>query len=84
MISFLTTFFQKTYELFSSVNIPGFNVSILSVWFGAAGAICSIAILKLFFGIGNSTVSGGSSFFKQKGGNNQRIKVSKERKGDTH
>lgn len=82
MISFLTTFFQKTYDLFNSIRVPGFNISIMSVMLGALGALVSISLLKMFFGLGNSAVSGGSSHFTQKGGNNLRMKIHELRKGD--
>lgn len=85
MISFLTTFFQKTYELFASVRVPGFNISLISVLFGSFGAIVSISVLKTFFGLGNSSVSGGLGTMhsvRQKGGNNKKLKISEERKKD--
>lgn len=85
MIDFLTTFFAKTYELLSTIRVPGFNISILTVMYGSVGALLSISLLRLFFGLGNSVVSGGSSLARgayHKGGNNNNIKISDERKGD--
>lgn len=83
MISFLTMFFDKTYQLFASIRVPGFNVSILGVLLGSISAVVSISLLKIFFGLGNSAVSGSSHIFKQNGGNNKNIKISEKRKGDT-
>lgn len=83
MVSYLTMFFEKTYELLNSVNVPGFNISIMTVMLGAVGAVVSISLLKLIFGLGNSAVSGGSRFLTQNGGNNKNIRTSKERKDDT-
>lgn len=87
MLSYLRVFFEKTYELFDSVNVPGFNISIMTVLLGAFGALVSISLLKMIFGLGNSAVSGGFSTLagmrvSQRGGNNEKIKISKERSKD--
>lgn len=83
MVSFLEMFFDYTYQLFASIKVPGFDISVLGVFLGAITAVVSIAILKMLFGLGNSAVSGGSSHFTQKGGNNIRMKIAEKRKGDT-
>ena len=82
MVSYLQTFFELTYELFASIRVPGFGISILVVLLGSVGAVVSISLLKMFFGIGNSAVSGGSRYFFQKGGNSRNIKIDEKRRGD--
>lgn len=79
MLELISTFLDCTYEFLNSIRIPGFNISFMSVLFGAFGAVISIALLKMFFGLGDSSFSSGSSI---RGGNNKRIKISSERRGD--
>lgn len=79
-LELLKTLLQSTYDFMNSIMVPGFNVSFLSIMMGACGAMVSIGLLKLIFGLGNSSVSSlGRSI---RGGNNQNIKISKERKSD--
>lgn len=73
----LKMFLLSTYDFLNSVYVPGFNVSVMSVFLGMFGAFISISVLKLLLGIGNT-----GSGLLQRGGNNSKIKVSKERKGD--
>lgn len=73
----LKTLFTSTYELLSSVRVPGFNISFMAVIYGMFGAFLSISILKLLLGVGNTD----SGIF-QRGGNNSKIKISNDRKGD--
>lgn len=81
MINFLKVFLENVWALFENTRVPGFNISIATVLFGSVGAVLSISFLKLIFGLGNSAVSGGSAFVGR-GGNNNKIKTSNERKGD--
>lgn len=81
-VSLLKSILANTYNFLNSINVPGFNVSFLHIMLGAVGALVSIALLKLIFGLGNSSVSSlGRSI---RGGNNNNIKISNDRKGDTH
>lgn len=88
MLNFLTMFLQKTYDLLSTIRVPGFNISLISIMFGSIGAMVSISLLKMIFGLGNTSVSGGLSSLKSlssrdvSGGNNKNIKIAKERIGD--
>lgn len=79
-LELLQTVLQGTYDLMNSIMVPGFNISILAVLVGACGAMVSIGLLRLIFGLGNSSVS--SMGRSVQGGNNKKIKTSKERKGD--
>lgn len=82
MFHYLTGYLANVYNFMNSINIPGFNISFLQLFMGAFGAVVSIGLLKLIFGLGNSAVSSlGRSI---RGGNNNNIKISSNRKGDTH
>lgn len=83
-MALLREFLQQTYNFMNSIYVPGFNISFMSVFLGAFGAVVSIAILKLIFGLGNSSISSLGSAFRgsQRGGNNKNIKISNDRKGD--
>lgn len=85
-MSLLKEFLGSTYELMCSIKVPGFNISFMSVFMGAFGAVVSVAVMKLIFGLGNSAVSSLGSMLRsgQHGGNNKNIKISENRKGDTH
>lgn len=78
MIDYLTMFWSKTYELFDSVNVPGFSVSIADITIGAFIAVASLGILKLIFGLGNSSLSA----INRLGGNNKNIKIHHNRSND--
>lgn len=78
--SFLSMFFSNVFSLFS-INYPGTNVSIFSIFIGVTISAFLISLVKHFtgftFGIAGNSGSG------QRGGNSRKIKVNSERKGDT-
>ncbi len=89
-IELLESLLFNSYQFLASVKVPGFDVSFIQLLFGATGAIMSIGFLKMFFGLGNPSVSASSIIHsfgrkksKSKGGNNKRIKVSQNRRKDT-
>lgn len=82
MLDLISTVLGNTYNFMNSIYVPGFNISFMSIFLGAVGAMVSIALLKMFFGLGNTAV--GSVGRSIRGGNNKNIKVSNERKGDEH
>ena len=79
MADFIKLFFAKSWEFFQ-IPWPGFNFTIGSVFLAtlvSAGAL--VAFTKM---------TGASSLVSMRGmglsgGNNQNIKISKDRKGDT-
>lgn len=79
-MSLLREFLFQSYNFMDSIKVPGFNVSFISVYLGLFGTVVSIAILKLIFGLGNSSTGSGRSV---RGGNNNNIKVSEKRRYDT-
>ena len=89
MLDMLRMFLSKSWEFFQ-IQWPGFNFSIGDVFLAAAVSVGAFtAILKM---IGVSTPSLGpvvsriAGFAKDdapRGGNNSRIRISENRKGDT-
>lgn len=77
LISAVGLWFSKTWELLTSTIIPGTNISAAVLLIGPALIGFSISLLGKVFDI-NFQKPG------QAGGNNKRIKVSDERKGDSH
>lgn len=65
-------------KLFSGVHFPGTHYSILGIM---VYAFISALIIKIIHFLFNSILI--PSFREQKGGNNKKIKVAKNRKGDT-
>ena len=82
VMDIIATLLQSTYDFMNSIYVPGFNISFMSVLLGACAAMVSIGLLKLIFGLGNSSVS--SLGRSVRGGNNKNIRISNDRKGDTH
>ena len=78
--SFLSMVFSNIYSLFS-INWPGTNVSIFSIFIGVTISAFMISLVKHFtgftFGIAGSGGRG------QRGGNSRNIHVNDDRKGDT-
>lgn len=80
VVKLLSEFLNSAYQFIDSIKVPGFNISFMDIMLGSCGALLSISLLKLIFGLGNSSVSSlGRSI---RGGNNNNIKISKNRKGD--
>lgn len=74
-MEFVKVWFDAIWQLFS-IKWPGFDFSI-----GIAFAACILVVIALSLVGKVFDLSFGGA--KQKGGNNKRIKVSKERQNDT-
>lgn len=81
MLELIKTVLSNAYNFMDSIKVPGFNISFMAIFMGAVGAMVSIGLLKMIFGLGDSTVS---SIHIGRAGNNKNIKISNERKGDRH
>lgn len=94
MIDFVKVFFSKSWEFFS-IKWPGFDFSIGTVFLALAAAVGALAMICNMVGIHapsgvgevlssasskKKTVAGFGAAYD--GGNNRRIKISKERKND--
>lgn len=85
MFSFIELLFNGVWALYQ-IKFPGTDMTIGSIAIGAVVVVISLKLLGIITGL-NFSVSG---FLKSvsgeevKGGNNKKIKVSKERSGDSH
>lgn len=79
MIDFIVMWFTKIWELFS-IKWPGFNFSIGSVHLAALLSVGALTAIMKMTGV---SITGTVRGFGSRGGNNQNIKISSERKGDT-
>lgn len=74
---------SNVFNLLTSVKFPGTSYSIFGLLMASTGVIVVVATIRMFFGLMSidptPRVKG-----TQRGGNNKRIKVSEERKDDTH
>jgi len=75
-MDFVTVWFDAIWQLFS-IKWPGFDFSI-----GVAFAACILVVIGLAL-VGKVFDLSFSASAKQRGGNNKKIKVSKEREKDT-
>ena len=75
LFQLLKSWLGNSWTLIESFAIPGTSVSLGAVLLGSAIAAVSISLLGKVFG----SFRGGS----QRGGNNEKIRVKDERKGDT-
>lgn len=69
----------QSYQFLASIKVPGFNISFIQLFFGVYAVTVSIGFARMFFGLGGDVARA----FSQRGGNNKKIKVSKDRKGDS-
>lgn len=82
-VELIETLLFNSYQFLASIKVPGFDISFIQLMFGATGALLSIAFLRMFFGLGNSSVNaGGIVSGISHGGNNRKVKISEKRKGD--
>ena len=78
MIDFIVMFFSKTWEFFK-IPWPGFNFSIGSVFLAVLLSVGALTAITKMTGV---SITGTVRGFGFRGGNNQNIKISSERKGD--
>lgn len=79
MIEFFRILFSSVWELFS-IKWPGFGFSFGAVALGAVAAVFSLKVLGMILGI---SFSPGGFLDRLHGGNNRKIKINKDRRGDT-
>ena len=75
LFQLLKAWLGNSWTLIESFTIPGTSLSLGAVLLGSAIAAVSVSLLGKVFG----SFRGGS----QRGGNNEKIRVKEERKGDT-
>ena len=75
LFQLLKAWLGNSWALIESFTIPGTTLSLGAVLLGSAIAAVSVSLLGKVFG----SFRGGS----QRGGNNEKIRVKDERKGDT-
>lgn len=82
MLDFISLFFSKIWEFFS-IKWPGFDFPIWAVFLGVAFSVIALNLIARLFNFSlGSALSGVAGSVK--GGNNHNIKISKNRKDDTH
>lgn len=79
MFEFISLLFDTVWELYQ-IPFPGLGISIGSVALGALTVVFSLNVLGHVTGMSFSV----KSLSQLRGGNNKNIKVSNDRKGDTH
>ena len=79
MIDFIVLFFQKSWEFFK-IPWPGFNFSIGSVFLAVLLSVGALTAITKMTGV---SITGTVRGFASSGGNNNNIKISETRKGDT-
>ena len=77
MLAMLQLFFSKTWQFFQ-ITWPGFNFSIGDAFLATAVSAGALTAVLRMDGVSAPTIG-----FITRGGNNNNIKVSNERKGDT-
>lgn len=78
MLDYISMWFSSVWSLFG-INYPGFGFSIGAVFLGGLAATLGLRIIGKAVGTSFS-ISGFAHSVR--GGNNKKIKVSKERQGD--
>ena len=79
MSEFIVLFFQKSWEFFQ-IPWPGFSFSIGDVFLAAMFASGCLLALSKMSGV---SITGTVRGFSSKGGNNSRVQISDDRKGDS-
>lgn len=80
IFEYIKLLFDAVWELFQ-IEYPGLYISFGGI---ALGALCVTLSLRLLGKITGASFTPGWDFKRIQGGNNRNIKVSDERKGDTH
>ena len=83
MRSIISALASNVFDMFTSVKFPGTSYSIFGLLMASAGVVLVVSVIRLFFGLMAVDPTTGLKGM-QRGGNNRKIKVSEERKGDTH
>lgn len=79
IIDIIDTLFTGVWDLFQ-IEYPGLGITIAGISIGSLCVVLSFRILSTIFGMSFSPAS--ILGRDRKAGNNRRIKISKERKGD--